>query len=97
MGAISKISEKCMTCSNVDKCSHKRMEACAYYEHRNMVESATIPSKSDMASPVLRETVKTIVNGQVVNVYKDEIEIELYKHLYKHLYDGLRCGFINEA
>ena len=65
MRAISKIQEKCMTCSNVDK--------------------------SDMAAPVLMETVKTIVNGQVVNVYKDEIERELYKHLY----DGLHCGFIN--
>lgn len=91
MRAISKIQEKCMACSNVDKCSHKWMEACAYYEHRNMAESAAMPSKSDMAAPVLMETVKTIVNGQVVNVYKDEIERELYKHLY----DGLHCGFIN--
>lgn len=93
MGAISKISEKCMKCPDVDKCSHKRMEACAYYEHRNMAESVTMQSKSDIATPVLRETVNTIVNGQVVKVYKDEIERELYKHLY----DGLCCGFINGA
>lgn len=93
MGAISKISEKCMACPNVDKCSHKRMEACAYYEHRNMAKSAEIPSTADMATPILRETVKTVGDGQVVNVYKDEIE----KALYKHLYDGLRCGFINGA
>lgn len=93
MGAISKISEKCMACPNVDKCSHKRMEACAYYEHRNTAESVAMPSKSDMAAPILRETVNTIVDGQVVEVYKDEIE----KTLYTHLYDGLRCGFINGA
>ena len=43
MGAISKISEKCMACPNVDKCSHKRMEACSYYEHRNMAESVAMP------------------------------------------------------
>lgn len=86
MESISKIAEKCMACSNVDKCSHKRMEACAYYEHRNM-------AVSDMAAPVLRKTFNTIFNGQVVNVYKDEIE----KALYKHLYDGLRCRFINGA
>lgn len=93
MGAISKIAEKCMACPNVDKCSHKRMKACAYYEHRNMAESVAMPSKTDMTAPVLRETVDTIVDGQVVKVYKDEIE----KTLYKHLYDGLRCGFINGA
>lgn len=93
MGAISKISEKCMAFFNVDKCSHKRMEACAYYEHRNMAESVAMPSKSDMAAPILRETVNTIVDGQVVEVYKDEIK----KTLYTHLYDSLRCGFINGA
>lgn len=93
MESISKIAEKCMACSNVDKCSHKRMEACAYYEHKNMAESVAMPSKSDAAAPVLRETVNTIVNGQVVKVYKDEIE----KTLYKHLYDDLGCVFINGA
>lgn len=93
MESISKIAEKCMACSNVDKCSHKRMEACAYYEHRNMAVSDMAAPVSDMAAPVLRKTFNTIFNGQVVNVYKDEIE----KALYKHLYDGLRCRFINGA
>lgn len=93
MESISKIAEKCMACPNVDKCSHKRMEACAYYDHRNMAELTAMPSKSNMEAPVLRETVNTIVDGQVVEVYKDEIERELYKHLY----DGLHCGFISGA
>lgn len=93
MGAISKIAEKCMACHNVDKCSHKRMEACAYYEHRNMAELTAMPLKSGMVAPILRETVNMIVNGQAVNVYKDEIE----KTLYKHLYDGLHCKFVNGA
>lgn len=93
MESISKIAEKCMACPNVDKCSHKRMEACAYYDHRNMAELTAMPSKSNMEAPVLRETVNTIVDGQVVEVYKDEIERELYKHLY----DGLGCVFINGA
>nr|DAG33962.1 MAG TPA: cytochrome c-552 [Caudoviricetes sp.] len=93
MGAISKIAEKCMACHNVDKCSHKRIEACAYYEYRNMAELTAMPLKSDMVAPVLRETVNMIVNGQAVKVYKDEIE----KTLYKHLYDGLRCEFVNGA
>lgn len=63
------------------------------YKHRNITESVAMPSKSDAAAPVLRETVNTIVNGQVVKVYKDEIE----KTLYKHLYDDLCCVFINGA
>ena len=69
------------------------MEDCAYYDNRNMAESVTAPSIADVASPILRETVNTIVNGKVVKVYKEEIERELYKNLY----DGLRCGFINGA
>ena len=91
MGSISKLSEKCQKCSRVEKCDHKRMEACAYYDERNMAESVNAPFAADAASPILRETVNMIVNGQVVKVYKDEIERELYKNLY----DGLRCGFIN--
>lgn len=93
MGAISKISEKCMACPNVDKCSHKRMETCGYYEHRDMAELVAMPSKADMVAPILRETVNMVNNGKVVKVYKDEIERELYKHLY----DGFRCGFVNGA
>lgn len=93
MGAIAKLAEKCQKCPRVEKCDHKRMEACGYYDERNMAESVTAPSTADAASPILRETVNTIVNGQVVKLYKDEIERELYKNLY----DGLRCGFINGA
>ena len=93
MGSISKLAEKCQKCPRVEKCDRKRMEACAYYDERNMAEAVVTPSTADMAAPVLRETVNTIVNGQVVKVYKDEIERELYKHLY----DGLRRGFINGA
>ena len=93
MGAIAKLSEKCQKCSRVEKCDHKRMESFAYYDDRNMAESVTAPSTADLASPILRETVNMIVDGQVVKLYKEEIERELYKNLY----DGLRCGFINGA
>ena len=54
------------------------------YEHRNITESVAMPSKSDAAAPVLRETINTIVN-------------EIEKTLYKHLYDDLGCVFINGA
>lgn len=93
MGAIAKLAEKCQKCPRVEKCDHKRMEACAYFDDRNLAELVTDPSTADVASPILREPVNTIVNGQVVKLYKDEIERELYKNLY----DGLRCGFINGA
>lgn len=90
MGAISRLAEKCRKCPRVEKCDRKRMESCAYYDERNIAEAVTMPSTADMTSPILRETVNTIVDGQVVEVYKDVIERELCKHLY----DGLRCGFI---
>lgn len=93
MGAIAKLAEKCQKCPRVEKCDHKRMEACAYFDDRNLAELVTDPSTADVASPILREPVNAIVNGQVVKIYKDEIE----RALYKNLYDGLRCGFINGA
>ena len=93
MGAISKISEKCMACPDVNRCSHKRMETCVYYEHRNVAESVAMPSKADMVAPILRETIEINVFGQSTKVYKDDIERALYKQLHKDLY----CGFISGA
>lgn len=93
MKAIARLAEKCQKCPRVEKCDHKRMEACAYYNEQNIAEAVATPSTSDMAAPIMRETVNTIVNGRVVKVYKDEIE----RQLYEHLYEGLRRGFINGA
>ena len=44
-----------------------------------------MPSAAELTQPILRETTNTIVNSEVVKVYKDEIEKQLYKELYSHL------------
>lgn len=93
MGAIRKLADKCQLCRNVDKCGHKRMEACAYFDDKNIAESCAMPTAADLAAPILRETQTICVNGEKIEVYKDDIE----KALYKHLYDGLYCGFVNGA
>lgn len=93
MGAIRKLAEKCQLCRNVDKCDHKRMEACAYFEDKNVAESYAMPTTADLTAPILRETQTICVNGIKTEVYKDDAE----KALYKHLYDGLYCGFMNGA
>ena len=48
------------------------------------------PLMAEMAAPILRETKDIVIDGNVVKVYKDEIEKELYKQLYSHL--GLQIG-----
>lgn len=89
MGAIRKLADKCQLCRNVDKCDHKRMEACAYFEGKNMAESYEMPSTADLAAPILRETQTIVINGVKTEAYKDEIEKALYEHLYKGLYCNL--------
>lgn len=93
MAIVSKVAEKCQLCRHVDKCDHKRMEACAYFEDKNIAESYAMPTAADLAESILRETQTICINGVKTEVYKDEIE----KALYKHLYDGLYCNFINGA
>lgn len=87
MEAISKLADKCQLCHN------KRMEACAYFEDKNIAESYAMPTAADLAAPTLRETQTICIGGIKTEVYKDDIE----KALYKHLYDGLYCGFMNGA
>jgi hypothetical protein len=65
------------------------MEALGYLPEPLVAESGAQAS-AEMAQPILRETVNTIIDGKVVKVYKDEIEKELYRSLYSHL--GLNYG-----
>lgn len=81
---LSRLSEECQKCPFVEKCKHKRMEALGYLPEP-LVANAGAPSVAELAQPILRETVNIIVNGEVVKVYKDEIEKQLYKELYSHL------------
>ncbi len=81
---LSQLSKECQKCPFVEKCKHKRMEALGYLPEP-LVDNAGAPSVAELTQPILRETVNTIVNGEVMKVYKDEIEKQLYKELYSHL------------
>ena len=87
--ALKRLAKKCRKCPFNDKCDHKQMEALGYFPEP-LITEAKAPSAAKMTAPILRETVNTIVNGEVVKVYKDEIEKQLYKELYSHL--GLQYG-----
>lgn len=87
---LSKLSSKCRTCSFVEKCDHKRMEACGYLPYPPLAKAASMAAASPAAQPLLRETVDIRVNGQPMRVYKDEIEKELTRALYAHI--GLQYG-----
>lgn len=85
MGALSRTASKCQVCPNKDKCDHKRMELCAYFEDKPMIESNTVNNYQPNLMPAGRETMTINVGGVLTQVYKDDIQKELYKSLYEHL------------
>lgn len=89
MGCLSKISKTCQTCPSAKECTKKSMEAVRCLPEPIKSDTAS-PSSADLAQPILRETVNTIINGEVVKIYKDDLEKELYKSLYSQL--GLNYG-----
>lgn len=81
MGTISQMAEKCQKCPDRDKCDHKRMEMCAYFDEPQIAMSAGIEAGVSAAVPALRETIQINVGGVMTAAYKDEIEKEIYKAL----------------
>ena len=92
MGSLSILSKTCQECPYADSCQSKRMEALMYYPESiaaNTAENIATP----MIQPILRETMKINIDGNIVEVYKDDIEKQLYGKLYKDLY----CGLMNSV
>lgn len=81
MGTVSKMAEMCKACPDRDKCDHKKMEMCAYFDKPQIAMSAGIGAGISAAAPALRETMQINVGGVMTTVYKDEIEKEIYKAL----------------
>lgn len=92
MGSLSRLSKTCQKCPYVDSCQNKRMEALAYYPE-SIVADAAGNIAAPIIQPILRETMKINIDGNIVEVYKDNIEKKLYEHLYKDLY----CGLMNSS
>lgn len=92
MGSLSILSKTCQECPYVGSCQNKRMEALMHCQESivaNTAENIATP----MIQPILRETMKINIDGKFVEVYKDDIEKQLYEKLYKDLY----CGLMNSA
>lgn len=87
---LSKLAAGCQVCPYVDTCDHKRMEAIGFLPEPPLLAPASNPAAASAAQPVLRETMKIMVDGKPATVYKDEIEKQLMRGLYAHL--GLQYG-----
>lgn len=88
---LSKLSEKCKKCPKVDSCDHKYMEACAYLEMPKISMDVSQSISQSLSMPLARETMLiNDGNGNMVKVYKDDIEKQIYKGIYEHL--GLNYG-----
>lgn len=92
MGSLSRLLKTCQECQYVDSCQNNRMEALMYYTE-SMVANTAENIATPMIQPILRETMKINVDGNIVEVYKDNIEKQLYEKLYKDLY----CGLMNSV
>lgn len=89
MMGLKRLTESCRNCPFVRACNHKKMEALGYFSEP-LIAEVKAPLMTEMAAPILRETKDIVIGGDVVKVYKDDIEKELYKSLYSHL--GLQIG-----
>ena len=87
VGSISKEADKCEKCSKRNICNEKRMELCAYIIPKgNIAEKLSSSIDESMAQHLMRDTM--LVNdgtGNMTQVYKDEIEKQLYSKLYEKL------------
>ena len=96
MQTISKLSDKCKSCSNVDNCDNKRMVACAMKEFKPNIANAIAHTTMSPIQPVLRiEHPITINIGYygTIDTSLEDIADNLNKDLYKDIFN-VNCSFI---
>lgn len=89
MGAIIKLSEKCKLCANVDKCHHKKMELCAYFEptiSANLSDCASLSVTKEMAVKHNYRDIK-IGENTTVTIDIEELKRQIKEDFYRQ--DGL--------
>ena len=86
MGAISKLSEKCKLCANVDKCHHKKMELCAYFEPT--ISADLSGCTSEMAVKHNYRDIK-IGENTTVTIDIEELNRQIKEDFYRQV--GLGC------
>lgn len=90
MGAISKLSEKCKLCANVDKCHHKKMELCAYFEPTISANLSDCAPLSVVKEMVVKHNYRDIKIGENTTVTID-LE-ELKRQIEEDFYRQVRLG-----
>ncbi len=82
MGLLQLVA-KCQSCPRVDICDHKCLEAVGILPPK---AKETLQSASGyLEQPLLRETMKIVVNGNPAIVYKDDVLKELMRSYYEYL------------
>lgn len=92
MASLSILSKTCQECPYVGSCQNKRTGALMHYPE-SMVANTAENVAAPMVQPISRETMKINIDGDLMEIYKDDIEKQLYEKLYKDLY----CGLMNSA
>lgn len=82
--ALARLAKQCRECPFVETCDHKELEALGYLPEPIMAD-VKAQVTANIAAPILRETVSRVVDGEIVTMYKDELEKILYKDSYSHL------------
>lgn len=91
MGAISKLTEKCKLCANVDKCHHKKMELCAYFEPTISADLSGCASLSVTEEMAVKHNYRDIKIGEntTVTIDIEELKRQIKEDFYKQV--GLGC------
>ncbi len=79
--ALARLAKQCRECPFFETCEHKELEALGYLPESIMAD-VKAPVTTDIAAPILRETVSRVVDGKLEKI--------IYKDLYSHL--GLQFG-----
>lgn len=94
MKSLSRLSKKCRECPFKEKCSKKRMEAEGYLTEPMLV-SATMPSVSEIAAPMIaKHDYRDIKLGenQIITIDLEELKRQIKHDFYKAVGLGIDYG-----
>lgn len=66
--ALARLVTQCRECPFAKTCEHKEMEALGYLPDPIMSD-VKAPVAADIATPILRETISRVVNGEVTTQF----------------------------
>ena len=88
MAALKKLAPECEVCEYVNDCDEKRMVACAYMQHPQILS----PTVAELTQPLTQDILVKhdyrdvrIALNTTVTIDLEDIKRQLKKDLYKHL------------